>query len=101
MDKATAMIWNNAEGHLNTWQKESPRRWWWGLVEEVVELGLALIGRHRHGISTEDVIEHELVQIGGIVLNWLRKRYRETGNEKSFEPSWDPYRALVSSEKRT
>lgn len=41
------------------------------LLEEVGELALALEGRHEHPP------EYELVQIGGIVLNWLRAIMKE------------------------
>jgi hypothetical protein len=74
VDRAGAIIWNNAEQHRDTWDGASNRRWLRGLLEEVVELCLALAGLHRHAMTTRvDTIEWELTQIGGIVLNWIRR----------------------------
>lgn len=75
VDEAAAMIWNNAEFHRDTWRDASDWHWLRGLLEEVAELCLALAGLHRHWMTTRaDTIEWELRQIGGIVLNWLRRR---------------------------
>ena len=37
------------------------------LIEEVGELAEALAGKHEHSP------EYELIQIGGIAINWLRQ----------------------------
>lgn len=64
MDKATRDIIKNAAEHEH---KHPTLR---TLLAEVSELAYALDGEHKHSP------ESELVQIGGIVLNWLRRMYR-------------------------
>lgn len=75
VDRAAAVIWNLAEDHQETWQDAPTWKWYLGLVEEVAELGLALLGLHKHrdGPNT-DTVDWELRQIGSIALNWIRKR---------------------------
>ena len=41
------------------------------LLEEVAEYARAVEGKHEH------TPEHELIQIGGIILNMLRLRWEE------------------------
>ena len=55
--------------HCETWMVEDEWRWMAGLQEEVLELSLALRGRHEHQP------ELELMQIAAIALNWLRHFY--------------------------
>ena len=80
MDKAAAIIWNLAEDHREMWQECDNRYWFFGLFEEIIELGLALLGWHKHYHPDFDTVEWELIQISSIALNWLRKRHRETGS---------------------
>lgn len=77
VDKAAALIWNYGEDHKETRQEENEKHWFFGLLEEVAELGLALLGHHKH--PGTDTVEHELCQVGSIALNWLRKHHREHG----------------------
>lgn len=53
--------------HKLTWRKRSNFYWLLRLIQEVGELALALIGRHRHRP------QHELKQIVSIAVNWLDK----------------------------
>lgn len=74
IDMAAALIWNNAESHCDTWSGASNGRWLCGLLEEVGELCLALVGLHRHSTTSRAAtIRWELTQIGGIAINWLRR----------------------------
>ncbi len=50
--------------HGRTWLNRSRWGWFLGLVEEVVELGLALAGLHPHSA------DFELGQIASIAMNW-------------------------------
>jgi len=54
-------VYENAQAHVD----HRPRPDFHQLVEEVLELSMAIRGNHEHPI------EIELIQIGGIVLNWL------------------------------
>lgn len=54
-------VYENAKRHANY----QPRPDFSMLAQEVLELSLSLRGRHEHPP------EWELVQIGGVVLNWL------------------------------
>lgn len=54
------------------------------LVEEVEELAGALVGNHEHPP------ELELIQIGGIVINWLRQFEREA-LERAFQQTWEEH----------
>lgn len=51
----------------NFWRNEPDRYWFWKLLQEVVELGLSLLGLHRHHP------EKELAQIASICMNWIDK----------------------------
>ena len=55
-------------GHRHTWRRKSGLYWLLKLLEEVVELSLALVGLHKH------TPEHELAQIATIAMNWLELR---------------------------
>ena len=55
--------------HRHTWRDRPQWYWMLGLLEEVIELGLALAGLHK------DPVEWELLQISTICLNWIE--YRE------------------------
>lgn len=54
--------------HKQTWRDKPDWFWLLGLLEEVWELALALVGLHRHSP------EVELRQISAIAMNWLEKR---------------------------
>lgn len=54
--------------HKDTWRDRSQWYWMYCLLEEVVELGLALIGLH------EGPVEWKLLQIATICLNWIEYR---------------------------
>jgi len=58
------------EQYKKHWLDKSNWYWFISLVEEVVELGLALVGLHRH------TPEYELYQVASIAMNWLEKRGR-------------------------
>lgn len=60
--------------HRTTWRGESESYWFARLVEEVGELGGALVGNHN------DTPDHELSQIAAIALNWLEMRAPNTGD---------------------
>lgn len=59
--------------HCRTWRDKSDWFWLLGLLEEVYELSLSLIGLHRH------LPETELRQIATIAMNWLEKRATKEG----------------------
>ena len=63
------------ERHRNTWRNRSNLFWLIGLLEEVGELTLSLIGLHKHPPDLE------LKQIATIALNWLEKREWGGGTE--------------------
>ena len=56
------------ESHRKTWRKEPQRKWVFGLLEEVWELLLSLIGLH------EGPPDWELAQIAAICMNWMEMR---------------------------
>ena len=58
--------------HRFTWRARPDWYWLAGLLEEVCELVLALIGLHRHAP------ELELAEIASIAMNWLEKRSEPT-----------------------
>ena len=58
--------------HAQTWRNMPEDYWYSRLVQEVIELGLAMDGRH---IDTPD---WELTQIAAICLNWLEMRKSNT-----------------------
>jgi len=72
-DRALWELRQMADQHKETWQDRSCWVWLGGLLEECLELGLALLGLHN---KHDDPIAWELAQIGSIALNWLRHRYR-------------------------
>lgn len=63
MDDATRNVIENANAHRN---KHPTLR---TLLAEIAELAYALDGEHQH------TPEEELIQIGGIAINWLRRMY--------------------------
>ena len=69
-EKAVAGVRANAAGHDNVWQDEDDLFWLAGLIEEVGELAESLIGDHEH-LPVE-----ELMQIGGIAVNWIERELR-------------------------
>jgi hypothetical protein len=54
--------------HRATWREKPDWFWYWHLILEVVELGLALAGQHK------DPAEWELMQIAAIAMNFKDKR---------------------------
>jgi len=54
--------------HRETWRDRSEWFWMRGLLEEVWELALALMGLHK------DSPDWELTQISAIAANWLEMR---------------------------
>lgn len=54
-----------------TWQDRADWYWFLGLLKEVIELMLTLMGLHRH------TPEHEMTQIASICGNWMWKRANE------------------------
>lgn len=56
-----------ADQHRDTWRERGDLKWYLGLLEEVLELGLCLLGLH------EGPVDWELLQIAAIALNWLDK----------------------------
>ena len=56
------------DSHKSTWANKPTWYWFVGLLEEMFELLLALMGLHK------DSPEHELRQIATIAMNWLEKR---------------------------
>ena len=59
------------EQHEDTWRDRPQWYWMLGLLEEVIELGLSLMGLH------EGPVEWELLQIAAICLNWIEYRGKE------------------------
>ena len=57
------------------WRTKPDRYWYWRLLQEVVELGLALLGVHK------DMPEWELKQISGICINWHEMRTQLKGEQ--------------------
>jgi len=54
--------------HRQTWRDRGQLKWAFGLLEEVAELILSLLGLHK------DPPEWELQQIAAIAWNWLEMR---------------------------
>jgi len=61
--------------HTNTWRNRGQSKWVLGLLEEVGELLLALIGLHK------DLPDRELRQIATIAMNWLERREEESDGD--------------------
>jgi len=58
--------------HSQTWRDRGQLKWTLGLLEEVAELLLALVGLHHHSP------DWELRQIATIAMNWLERREGES-----------------------
>ena len=73
----TTIEWINMlkQEHKQTWRDRPDWYWCLGLLEEVGELILSLIGLHRHSP------EYELRQISTIAANWIDKRAADAQNE--------------------
>ena len=63
MDKLVNSL---VEQHASTWSDKTQLYWFVSLIEECIELGLALIGLHEHDPG------FELAQIASIAINWRR-----------------------------
>jgi len=61
--------------HNSTWRGRSQLKWAFGLLEEVMELLLALVGLHK------DSADWELRQIATIAMNWLERREGESDGD--------------------
>lgn len=72
MDKFTQEL---TEMHANTWVDKPQWFWFISLLEEIWELGWALLGLHK------DPPELELAQIAGIVINWRRHRTQDSSKQ--------------------
>ena len=57
--------------HRGTWRDRHEHYWLTQLLEEVAELGNALVGEHEHDP------DYELRQIASICLNWLDMRAKQ------------------------
>ena len=60
--------------HRDTWAGKSDLWWACGLVEEITELILALLGLHRCRGTRSATVQHELAQISSIAMNWLARK---------------------------
>jgi len=58
-----------------TWKDKSQLFWFVSLLEEVIELGLSLLGLHK------DTPEYEIAQIASIAINWKKHRQAQTSND--------------------
>ena len=65
---ALAAVSAMAEQHRDTWRGKPESYWLARLVGEVGELAGSLVGDHP------DPVDHELVQIASISINWLKRR---------------------------
>ncbi len=74
--------------HRHTWEREGRLHWFLGLLEEVAELGLSMIGLHK------GPPEWELTQIAAIAMNMRRHHYPSPrgiiGNPPLVWPDDDP-----------
>lgn len=57
-----------ANKYKDKWQNKDDYYWLSRLQQEMAELTLVLDNQHK------DTLEHELIQIATISINWLRKR---------------------------
>jgi hypothetical protein len=60
-----------ANEHAETWQDKPDSYWLARLLQEVGELGSALVDDH------DDPVEWELLQVASIAINFARKRRAE------------------------
>jgi len=67
IEGVTTSLWK----HRLTWRDRDDNYWFARLVQEVGELGSALVGDHEHPP------ELELTQIAAICLNWLDRKSTE------------------------
>ena len=65
---ALEMVIEQRDKHAETWRDKPDWFWFVSLMEEIIELGLALVGQHNHSP------EHEMAQISSICINWIDKR---------------------------
>jgi hypothetical protein len=63
--------------HRNSWRDQDDEYWLARLYEEIDELTASVSGAH------DDSVEHELVQIASICMNWLDKRVGPQGIAKT------------------
>ena len=68
LDPIVGQVLDLQRKHKDTWADRPDAYWFARLVEEVGELGAALVDDHEH---TPD---WELAQIAAIAINWLRHR---------------------------
>lgn len=67
MSKSLKRVIKLRDEHRQTWRSEGDLHWALGLLEEVAELLLALVGLH------EGPADWELCQIASIAINWMEK----------------------------
>lgn len=65
--KAQEKLIAMANEYTHHWVHKDDNYWLQRLMQEVGELASVMAGDH------DDTMEHELLQIGSIALNWLRK----------------------------
>jgi hypothetical protein len=68
VSKQTKQVLDLKKRHQQTWRDKPERKWLIGLIEEIIELALALIGLHA------GPVDHELAQIASICMNWQEYR---------------------------
>lgn len=66
--KNVQIVENKANQHKAKWRDQPETYWLARLMQEVGELASVMAGDH------DDTIEHELVQIASICINWLDMR---------------------------
>lgn len=76
-EEAELDIHLNADKYREKWKNETELYRLARLLQEVAELGSALVGDHEGSPERPLSPEHELRQIGGITLNWLAQRYED------------------------
>ncbi len=76
MSNAIEQIISLKYEHAETWRDKSDWFWLLGLCEEVIELGLSMLGLHK------GPTDWEITQIAAIAMNWLEKRQQVEQDKK-------------------
>ena len=71
MRPAEEIVVKHRRKYLTHWRTKSNLYWFVCLVEEVFELGFALLRLHRHSPN------HELRGIASVCINWIEYRYEK------------------------
>lgn len=69
---AEELVVRHRRKYVTHWRTRGNLFWFIRLVEEVIELGLALAGLHK------DEPRHELKQIGSICINWIEYMFESS-----------------------